>query len=229
MRTQYRLRKVFIWATIVLLLISIAVSYLYLQYQENVIWSIVNNVMICVFTSCIIACIQSFIGYASEKHAAILSFYKEAILLEDTIINYPFMRSGFVKADEGLKDVRVITHQFMDRFKFASQCIYIGGNPDKILKAVVNLSNLYSQQIKVFREMEIALTEAIRFNDKSDEELLAEGVNILQKTQSINNRLQSLERAIEQAYNATDEQNKRTKCYKTIEAYLFSQKGEKLK
>jgi hypothetical protein len=182
--------------------------------------------MICIATGCVIGCIQAFIGYANEKRMSVLTFYKEAIMLEDAIINYPYMRSGFISSDVGIKDIRKINYRFMDSFKYAWQSIYLGKSPDHVLKSVESLYYSYCDQIKPFRKMEDALTEALRYMDKSDSELIAEGINIPLKTAKINEKLQSIEHEIEEAYNKQESQEKRTANYLLIEAYLFSKKGE---
>lgn len=222
MRTQYRLRTAFRYIAIVALLLSLVVSIYYIKNSTIVIWGILDNIMICVLTGCIIGYLQSIIGYASEKHTSIAYFYKEAIILEDIIINYPFMRLGFIRSDEGLKDVRMITHQYLNGFKFAVQCVFFDSKPDKILTSVLELSQLYESQIKIFRQMEDLLSEAIRFSDLSDAELLSEGIDITKATESMNKRLQAMEHVIERVYNDKKEQEKRTQCYEVIEMYLFS-------
>lgn len=158
---------------------------------------------------------------------SVLTFYKEAIMLEDAIINYPYMRSGFISSDVGIKDIREINHRFMDSFKYAWQSIYLGKSPDHVLKAVESLYYSYCDQIKPFRKMEDALTEALRYMDKSDPELIAEGIDIPLETTKMNVKLQSIEHEIEEVYNNQESQEKRTANYLMIEAYLFSKKGEK--
>lgn len=227
MRLQYRLRESFIWITSVSTVLSVLTSIFYFNCKEYIVWSILNNIMICISTGCIIGCIQSFVGYANEKYMAVLNFYKEAIMLEDAIINYPFMRSGFIKSDEGLKDIRVIIHRYLDSFKFSSQCVFIGKHPDEVLKAANSLYISYGEQIKPFREMDDAIIDSLRFMDKSDSELISEGIDIQSETERINTQLQSLEHKIELAYNARLQQEQRIKNYEVLEAYLFSKKGEK--
>ena len=226
MRFQYKLRRSFVWVTIASVLGSLIVAILYFNNSEVAIWSILNNLIICIFTGCVIGCIQSFIGYANEKYMAVLSFYKEAIMLERSIINHPFMRSGFINPREGLQDIQVLIGRFYDDFKFSYLCLFIGNNRDKVLAATSSLFELYETQIKTFKDMENALCDSLRYLDKSHDELIQEGIDIPTETDKINFQLQSLEKEIEKAYNDSDSQEKRTRNYEIIEKYLFSKKGE---
>lgn len=226
MRLQYKLRNSFVWITLVSFIASILVAIFYFKNKDSVVWNILNNVTICIATGCIIGCIQSFIGYANEKYMAIINFYKEAIMLEDAIINYPFMRSGFIESSDGLKDIRIITHRFYDSFKFSYQCVFIGRSQNKILIAVDLLYKSYENQIKPFRDMENALCDSLRYLDKSNDELIHEGINIPAETDRINLQLQSLEREIEKMYNERESQELRIKNYEIIEEYLFSKKED---
>ena len=227
MRLQYRLRQVFILITCVSLALTTLTTIFCLQGNGSGLWSILNNIMICISTGCVIGCIQSFVGYANEKRMSILTFYKEAMMLEDAIINYPYMRSGFTAPDVGIKDIRKITLRFMDNFKFAWMSIYLGKSPDHVLKSVELLYSLYCDQIKPFRKMENALIEALRDMDISGSELIAEGIDIPLETAKINETLQSIVREIKEAYNKQESQKGRTANYLLIEKYLFSKKREK--
>ena len=229
MRLQYKLRRVFIIITSIFLALVILTTILCLVSNGNTLWSILNNMMICIATGCVIGCIQAFVGYANEKRMSILTFYKEAMMLEDAIINYPYMRSGFKSPDVGIKDIRKITLRFMDSFKFAWMSIYLGKSPDNVLKSVELLYYLYCDQIRPFRKMENALIEALRYMDKSDSELIAEGIDIPLETAKINDTLQSIEHEVEEAYNKQESQKERTANYLLIEKYLFSKKREKQK
>ena len=92
---------------------------------------------------------------------------------------------------------------------------------------MIHLYKSYGRQIIPFRDMENALYASLRYMDKSDDELIEEGIDIPTETSRINKQLQSLEKKIEQAYNERGPQDLRLKSYKTIEAYLFSSKEEK--
>ena len=74
MRFQHRLRQSFVWIALTFIVLSVLTSICYFNDKDNVIWSILNNVMICIVTGSIIGCVQSFVGYENEKRMAVLHF-----------------------------------------------------------------------------------------------------------------------------------------------------------
>lgn len=229
MRTQWQLLKAMIITVIVSLIASIITSILYFKFSKNVLYSIINNISICIFTGCIIGLIQAIIGYINSKRNALLSFYKECIMLEKEIIRHPYMHSGFVKIDDGYKDIQLILDRFNDNYKIAWMEIYSTKHSGKVIIAAKQLYSQYCQHILPYRHMEDALCEAIRFNEQSDELLLSKGIDIDAKTNEIQKNIDQCELNIQKQYNDDNEQKKRSHNYEVIENYLFSKKGNEKK
>lgn len=219
------MRNCMIAISALFLALTIVFSALQVIYPKKMIYAIINNISICILTGCLIALIQFIIGYHNSKRDSLLIYYKNLIMLENKIIHYPYIRSGFIDAQTGLKDVRVILDFYSSDVKLSYMQIDFGGCYDKTLNAAKELFALYEKQITVFKRFEDALCDGIRFMDKSDEDLINEGIlDIKEATQNMNAYLQSKEKDIENAYNDEIEQNARNQSYQKLEKYLFNKK-----
>lgn len=227
MRYYRHMRNWMIVISALFSIITIIFSFLQVKYQAEAIYSIINNISICILTGCLIALIQFVIGYHNSKRDILLVYYKDLISLEDKIIHYPFMRVGFVDSVSGLKDVKGILDFYSFNVRLSYMQIDFDGYCDEALNAARELFALYEKQMAVFKRFEDALCEGIRFMDKSDEDLINDGVIDIQKaTQEMNAFLQSKEKDVENAYNDVIEQDKRNKFYQKLEKYLFNKKQQ---
>lgn len=209
------------------LALTIVFSVFQVIYPKEMIYAITNNISICILTGCLIALIQFIIGYHNSKYDSLLIYYRNLIMLENKIIHYPFMHSGFVNVQTGLKDVKEILDFYSYNVRLSYLQIDFDGYCDKTLSAAKELFTLYEKQIAVFKRFEDALCEGIRFMDKSDEDLINDGITDIQKaTQEMNAFLQSKEKDVENAYNDVIEQDKRNKFYQKLEKYLFNKKQQ---
>ena len=107
-----KLKNALYFVTAIFIITTIIFTALQLKYQTSVTFSIINNISICILTGCAIALIQAVIGYKTAKHDSLLNFYKDAIMLEDKIIHYPYMNSGFIDAPTGLKSISPLPRSF---------------------------------------------------------------------------------------------------------------------
>lgn len=212
----------------IFLVITIVFSFLQDKYPNEIVFAITNNISICILTGCLIALIQFIVGYHNSKHSCLLVYYRDLIMIEKKIIHYPFMHSGFVNVQTGLKDVKEILDFYSYNVRLSYLQIDFDGYCDKTLSAAKELFTLYEKQIAVFKRFEDALCEGIRFMDKSNEDLINDGVTDIQKaTQEMNALLQSKVKDVENAYNDEIEQGKRNSAYKELEKYLFNKKTKK--
>ena len=137
------------------------------------------------------------------------------------------MRVGFVDSVSGLKDVKEILDFYSFNVRLSYMQIDFDGYCDEALNSARELFALYEKQMAVFKRFEDALCEGIRCMDKSDEDLINDGVIDIQKaTQEMNAFLQSKEKDVENAYNDVIEQDKRNKFYQKLEKYLFNKKQQ---
>lgn len=223
-----KLKNALCFVTAIFIITTIIFTVLQLKYQTSIACSIINNISICILTGCVIALIQAVIGYKTAKHDSLLIFYKDAIMLEDKIIHYPYMNNGFIDAPTGLKDVREIVTLFSSTIRLSYLQIDMNGRLDDVLKAAKDLFSTYVKEIDNFKKFENTLCEAIRFMDKTDEELIKEGiVNIELATNMVNENLQQHEKTIESSYNDETLRKKRIKAFEVLEEYLFQKKVNK--
>ena len=220
-----KLKNTLYFVTAIFTITTIIFTALQLKHKASVTFSIINNISICILTGCAIALIQAVIGYKTAKHDSLLIFYKDAIMLEDKIIHYPYMNSGFIDAPTGLKDVREILTLFSSTIRLSYLQIDMNGRLDDVLKAAKELFSTYDKEIDNFRKFENTLCDAIRFMDKTDEELIKDGiVNIELATKMVNENLQQHEKTIESSYNDETLRKKRNKAFEVLEEYLFKKK-----
>lgn len=186
--------------------------------NANNTWvAILNNIFICFLTGGIILFLQAVIGYKNAKRECLLTYYKDLILLEDKIIHYPFNRVGFIKASEGLKDIRDITTLFDSGAKFTYMQIDFSGKQDKVLEAAQTLFKSYAKHIKAYREFDSDICDALRDAETSSSA----------EIQQINQKLQDKVKEIESLFNDREEQEIRLAAYGTLEKYLFKKKVKK--
>lgn len=213
-------KHVIYWMTCISIFFTITTivfTYLQIVNDKRVVFSIINNISICVLTGCAIALLQSIIGYINTKHDCLLVFYKDLLMLEEKIVHYPFNHIGFIDVVSGLRDVRVILDCFNFNTKLSYMQIDFGGHCDKILKAAKNLYASYQNEIKAFDDFSDALCEGIRFMDKTDEDLYNEGItDITYATNKMNEYLQSKEKNIENTYNNKEERQTRSISYNIL-------------
>lgn len=206
-------------------MIVCVLSYSQINNRDIVGYSIANNIFICVLTGVIVALIQAIVGYTAAKHDCILAFYKDAIMLEDKIIHYPYGRSGFIEAHSGLKDVRDITALFSEQLEFSYRLIEFPKKGSVLFQAIKALYLSYSKHIKAYKEFDSDLCDAIRFAEVSQETLAEEGItDIKAENESINRKLQAKAEQICDIFNDEEEQRIRVAAYEVIERYLFKQK-----
>lgn len=225
MRYNNRVKRILLLTLVPLIVIVCALSYLQIKHKNIVWYSIANNIFICVLTGTIIALIQAIVGYATAKYDCILAFYKDAIMLEDKIIHYPYCRSGFIEAHNGLKDVREITSFFSEQLEFSYRLIEFPKKGNVLFQAIKALYLSYSKHIKAYQEFDSDLCDAIRFAEVSEETLAEEGItDIKAENESINRKHQAKAEQICEIFNDEEEQRIRVAAYEVIENYLFKQK-----
>lgn len=228
MRYNRRIKKALVLSIIPLLLVVCLFSYLQIRDKDDAAIAIANNICICVLTGAIIALIQAIAGYTAAKYDSILAFYKDAIMLEDKIIHYPYNRSGFISPRNGLRDVREITSLFSDHLEFSYQLIDFPNKRNVLFEAIKALYSSYSKHIKAYQEFDSDLCDAIRFTEVSVETLADEGITDIEaETNAINIKLQAKSDQICDIYNDENEQMIRVAAYKVIEQYLFKHKVKK--
>lgn len=225
MRYHKNIKKILLLSLTPLVVIVCVLSYLQITKREVLAYSIANNIFICVFTGVIIALIQAIVGYATAKYDCILAFYKNAIMLEDKIIHYPYSRSGFIEAHSGLKDVREITSFFSEQLEFSYRLIEFPKKGNVLFQAIKAMYLSYSKHIKAYQEFDSDLCDAIRFAEVSEETLAEEGItDIKAENELINRKLQAKAEQICDIFNDEEEQRIRVAAYEVIEHYLFKQK-----
>ena len=195
----------------VLILITVILTGMQVNNSDNTLLAILNNIIICFLTGGIILFFQSIIGYKNAKRECLLAYYKDLNLLEDKNIHYPFNDIGFIKAHEGLKCIRDITTLFDSGAKFTYMQIDFGRKKDCVLEAAQTLFKSYDKHIKVYREFDADICDALIAAETS-------GKNEIEK---INKKLQDKEQEIEALFNDREEQKMRVEAYKILENYLF--------
>lgn len=214
----------------IFLLTTILFSYLQEKYSCITVFAIINNISICILTGCLIALLQFIIGYHNAKHDQLLSFYRSIILLEEKIVYYPYQHLGFVDAVSGLKDIREILNFYSESVISAYKQIDFDGRCDKALISAQTLFTLYSKQMKPLEEFREALCDGIEFMDKTEVDLICEGVsNIPDATRKMNELLQEKENAVRDAYNDENARKKRNEAYEILENYLFGKSSKQKK
>ena len=227
MRYHRHMRNWMFLISVLFLLVTVIFSYLQATYIDQTIFAILNNISICIFTGCLIALLQFIIGYHNAKHDHLLSFYKSIILLEDKIIYYPYQRLGVVDAVSGLKDIREILNFYSESVISSYRQIDFDGRCDKALTSAQILFALYSDQMKPFKEFRETLCDGIRFMDKTEVDLICEGVmDIPDATRKMNELLQEKEKAVQDAYNDENARKKRNEAYEILENYLFGKSSK---
>ena len=221
MRLQYRLFKVFLIISALLLISYMFIGVIFLKNSQNSCYSLIINTIISLFTGSVIVCTQSCIGYFDKKRYAILNFYKETCLLEEAINTYPYEQTGFIAPDNGLKDIRKIVIRMFDSFKMAYSNVYVGKNPDKTLSAVKDLFNVYSEQIKPYQEFKNILLKAIEFKSKSNDELVLDEINIKDENDRLNDELRKGQEKIISSFNDKAILERIHKDNSEIEKYLY--------
>lgn len=225
MRYNRQLKKIIGLSLIPIAIITIIFSYLQIKYKDVAAYAILNNVFICVLTGGIVAFFQAIIGYENSKHDCILSFYKDVIMVEDKINHYPYNRLGFIEAQNGLKDVAEITSLFDGGATYSYLQIDFGGKSNEVLNAVKKLYSSYNKHIKVYRELDSDLCDALSFLSASEEELITKGIkDIPEENRKINLKLQEKAEEICTIYNDEQDRKIRNEAYAVLEQYLFKQK-----
>jgi hypothetical protein len=211
-------------------LLTILFSYLQEKYLCIPVFAIINNIVICIFTGSLIALLQFIIGYHNAKHDQLLSFYRSIILLEEKIVYYPYQHLGFVDAVSGLKDIREILNFYSESVISAYKQIDFDGHCDKALISAQTLFTLYKDQIEPFKKFRDTLCDGIRFMDKTEVDLICEGViDIPDATRKMNELLQEKEKAVQDAYNDENARKKRNEAYEILENYLFGKSSKQKK
>ena len=84
--------------------------------------------------------------------------------------------------------------------------------------------------MKPFKEFRETLCDGIRFMEKTDGDLISEGViDIPNANREMNELLQTKEKAGEDAYNAENARKKRNEAYEILETYLFGKSTKQKK
>lgn len=201
----------------VLILITTILTWVQVNNSNNTLVAILNNIIICFLTGGIILFFQAIIGFKNAKRECLLAYYKDLILLEDKIIHYPFSRIGFIESSKGLKDIRDITTLFDAGAKFTYMQIDFGKRRDCVLKAAQTLFKSYAKHIKVYREFDSDICDALRDAGTCNQT----------EIEQINKKLQDKEKEIESIFNDKEEQKIRVTAYETLENYLFKKKVKK--
>lgn len=201
----------------VLILITAILTKIQVNNSDNTLLAILNNIVICFLTGGVILFFQAIIGYKNTKRETLLAYYKDLILLEDKIIHYPFNRIGFIRAEEGLKDIRDITTLFNAGAQFTYMQIDFGRKKDCVLEAAQTLYKSYAKHIKAYREFDSDICDALREAETCSQ-------NEIEK---INKKLQDKEKEISSIFNDREEQKIRVAAYEILENYLFKKKVKK--
>lgn len=230
MRYHRHMRNWMTAISAIFFLLTILFSYLQEKYLCITVFAIINNIVICIFTGSLIALLQFIIGYHNTKHDHLLSFYKSIILLDDKIIYYPYQRLGFVDAVSGLKDIREVLNFYSESVISSYRQIDFDGRCDEALISAQTLFTLYKDQIEPFKEFRDTLCDGIRFMDKTEVDLICEGViDIPDATRKMNELLQEKENAVRDAFNDENARKKRNEAYEILENYLFGKSSKQKK
>ncbi len=119
MNYQRKMKNVLLLISFISMVITAIFTFVQVKNPNCTMIAIFNNIVICILTGCVIALVQFFIGYQSEKRNCILILYKDCIMLEEAVIHYPFERNGFINPIDGLKDVRAIINLYLSSLKLS--------------------------------------------------------------------------------------------------------------
>lgn len=200
---------------------TIAFTWLQMKYPVEPLFAVINNISICVLTGGIISIVQSILAFHNTKKESILEFYRQAIVLENNIAYYPYMRAAFVKFEEGLSDVQSIMNQFNREFLSAYHRIDKTRKRDEITQVVITLFGSYREQMLVFKKMEKSIIEAIRFSDMTDEKLISQEIDIKLETLRHNDILFKNLEEIKNQYNDENIQKIDCECFDKLEMYIY--------
>lgn len=222
MRYQYKLKQLLTWLSILFVFISILFSYLQFIYSTNVLFSILNNISICILTGAIITMCQACIGYGTAKRESLLLFYKNAIILEKKIYDHSVKGRGFSIAKKGFLEINEITSYFNDEFKFSFELIYKVKSTEKEILASIAIYKVYLGIYKKYYAMEQALGEAINYMELSDEDINIAGLNEAIETKKHNDILANKMNEIIEELGNSEQRKILNENYKVLESYLFS-------
>ena len=166
--------------TIISAIATIVCSYFQLNNPNIVALQIINNIVICLLSGCLLIFIQSVISYNYTKRESILCFYKNIMILEKLIHDHSVIGRGFNLAKQGYQDILTITRFFEDAFKMSYMEIDSSNQKNLEIQSVKQMFQVYNK----YREMEKHLGQAINFAEQSDEELA--GIDIKSETQKYN-------------------------------------------
>lgn len=213
--------------TAIFLLVVIRLSIEQIKAPTNAGIVVINNITICILTGCIVALIQSIVGYANAKHDALLTFYKDALALDNEIIYYASTTFGFSRADEVIERVHHIITFFDFELKTSYMDLFFAESKwDNEINAAKEIFRSFQSEVDIYRKFEAQLSDDIAFMKASEEELCQQNIDIQQKNIELNNKTREAANRIVSAYNNNSTLAVRKHSFKIIEAYLFSKKDK---
>lgn len=224
MRLHKKTLKILVPITMLFLMLTIAFSFLQFKFSNVLAYSIINNICICILTSGLLICVQSIIAFYIDRKEAVLLFYKETIMFEKKLCDYPYINNGFSLAKGGLLEVLKMTEGFSDKLKWSYMQIDTSNKKSRIINALISLFSIYQIQICEFVKMEKLLKQALEFIGIPESELINQGVDINKETAMHNEKLQAQEKEIEKAFNDVDNNKRRNNNLDVIEEFLFNKK-----
>lgn len=138
------------------------------------------------------------------------------------IIDYPYQNIGFIRVQNGLNDIQNVLDYFYNEFKWAYMMIDTSNTKNKIISSVISLYRIYDIQIEEFSKMENFIKGSLEYLEIPEQELIAQGKDVSQETETYNKNLKGQMDAIVKAFNNEENNQKRKKCLDTIEEYLFA-------
>lgn len=219
MESLFKQIKFFIWLCVVSLILVIVLSIFQYLKPNEMMFSLFNNIAICILTSALIVLFQSSINFIHTKKECIFLFYKECVTLENKIILDPYLNNGFILPENGLDSAFKIIDFFNCNVRYAFYQIYFSKKFLKTAlgKSIKELFMLYEKEISLYNEQKKSCMKAIKIREKVKENPYLER-NLIDKVKT---DLQNAEKEIEDNYNDLYRLKKSSDAYKIIENYLY--------
>lgn len=227
MKLQYQLVRIFCWCICISISLTGLFSALQILYPSCTLLLIINNIVICIATSSIIVFIQSCVSYYVSKREAILEFYKDAFLLEQSIINSKYYLSGtkIIEPEKSREQCAIILREFYTNLKYSYNKIKFPTKMNCLYKALYQLFNLYCNEMAFYKHLESASEDGIIIKEQLEDSSLSED----QKDEmvlNVNNKLQNAIDKLVNNYNSPERLHKSSEMFLTIENYLFHKQSE---
>lgn len=212
-----------IWATMISFILTVIFSFLQVTHSNAAIYSIINNIAICILTGCAISLIQILIGLKNEKNKCVYNFYKSITAFESMVSNLQFI-VGFIEAQTLYEKLTEIADFFEANVKLDYRNINVAENQDKEISAVKDLMLYYYPQYEKIITAKKSCIDAIKLMQK-DFAANRYSINSIpdKDFDTANNEIQySMENVLKE-FNNNEKYRKIRKNYNILEVYLFGE------